>query len=396
MNILKNSVAVSCAALLLVGSGICPYNYVDFSIPIVANAEVKTIDLSTLSSDYTISDSDEYIITGTTTEYRIIVTGSPTITLSDVNMDFSAEEGKTVETAFTPIDFSSANGMCNVILKGTNFLRASQEQAAGIRVGTNGVTFNGDGSLEVHGGAQWPGIGNSDEKFYIKIDGGNITAYGGENAAGIGGGQKSAWFRDASYTITIKGGTINAYGGNYGAGIGSGYIGNGGKITIFDGEIIAKGGSGAEDIGSGAEGIWNNNHITGGTINGVNYNFTEPSYTVTIPANINLQVGSSTSADVKVENVCIPNGNAVHVKLSGAYPTPNGDKFHIQSGGNTLDYKISKGSSGSAISLNSENSEILSVMAGTKESTETLTFVPSDYKYSGTYKGTITFTVSVS
>ena len=93
MKILKNTVAVSCAALLLLGSGVCPYNYVDFSIPIVANAEVKTIDLSTLSSDYTISDSDEYIITGSTTEYRIILTsGSPTITLSEpVFIDVSKE-----------------------------------------------------------------------------------------------------------------------------------------------------------------------------------------------------------------------------------------------------------------------------------------------------------------
>lgn len=133
---------------------------------------------------------------------------------------------------------------------------------------------------------------------------------------------------------------------------------------------------------------------TGAKKRSMNVTYTiEPSYTVTIPASINLKIGSSTSADVKVENVCIPNGNAVHVKLSGANPTPNGDKFHIQSGGNTLDYKIIKGGSGSAISV---NSEILSVIAGTKESTETLTFVPSDYKYSGTYKGTITFTVSVS
>ena len=80
----------------------------------------------------------------------------------------------------------------------------------------------------------------------------------------------------------------------------------------------------------------------------------EPSYTVTIPASVDLQIGSSTSAEVKVENVCIPYGKSVNVIISNANPTPDVDKFHVQSGTNVLDYKISKDGTGSAISVNSE------------------------------------------
>lgn len=133
---------------------------------------------------------------------------------------------------------------------------------------------------------------------------------------------------------------------------------------------------------------------TGAKKHSMNVTYTvEPSYTVTIPASINLQIGSSTSAEVKVENVCIPNGQNVNVAISSATPDATGENFQIAtSSGETLDYTITKNSN-SAVKI---GDPIISAPAGNDVAT-TLTFTPPEnYKYSGTYTGTITFTVSVS
>ena len=94
----------------------------------------------------------------------------------------------------------------------------------------------------------------------ITIHGGNITAYGGMYAAGIGGGSGGS-----GGTITIHGGKVRAKGGGFGAGIGGGDHGSGSTIWITGGEITALGSDGAENIGnghggSGASGlrpVWN-------------------------------------------------------------------------------------------------------------------------------------------
>lgn len=118
----------------------------------------------------------------------------------------------------------------------------------------------------------------------------------------------------------------------------------------------------------------------------------EPSYTVTIPASVNLQIGEQTSAEVKVENVCIPYGQNVNVAISSATADATGENFQIKaSSGKTLDYTITN--SNSAVKI---GDTIISAPAG-DVAIETLTFTPPrNYKYSGTYTGTITFTVSVS
>ena len=85
------------------------------------------------------------------------------------------------------------------------------------------------------------------------IEGGVITAQGGERSAGIGG-DGNAICGD----ITILGGTITATGGAFGAGIGSGgkdgYDTGCGNITISGGTVTATGGGGAAGIGSGGRG----------------------------------------------------------------------------------------------------------------------------------------------
>ncbi|MFR2407408.1 MAG: hypothetical protein ACLS76_19855, partial [Eubacterium callanderi] len=97
------------------------------------------------------------------------------------------------------------------------------------------------------GGAQnithWYGTGGN-----ITIDSGTITAAGGEEGAGIGGGYKG----DGG-VIRISGGMVTARGGKYAAGIGGGHYGLAGSLDTTSENINAHGGDGADTIGNGAD-----------------------------------------------------------------------------------------------------------------------------------------------
>ena len=88
----------------------------------------------------------------------------------------------------------------------------------------------------------------------IEIHGGTIYAKGGDNGAGIGGGD---WAKGGN--IVIYGGDIRAYGGDGGGTDGSGGAGIGGgnlaegpiNFTVYGGSVYAEGGPDAAGIGSG-------------------------------------------------------------------------------------------------------------------------------------------------
>ena len=109
--------------------------------------------------------------------------------------------------------------------------------------------------------SNYPGIGYMSSHASgkgIAIRGGIVTAQGGGQAAGIGGGRN--WQDPAAPNIVISGGTVTATGGNQGAGIGSGMYGNGGSITISGGVVTATGGR------NGGAGIGGADYTDGGTI----------------------------------------------------------------------------------------------------------------------------------
>ncbi len=114
------------------------------------------------------------------------------------------------------------------------------------------------------------GGANSEETMNcgsVNIYGGYIEAHGGQNSAGIGGGDVSAYKGGSGGTITINAGTIKSYGGNwYGAGIGGGRHGNGGIIRINGGYVETYGNYGAAGIGGGLDGESGIITITGGTV----------------------------------------------------------------------------------------------------------------------------------
>ena len=129
----------------------------------------------------------------------------------------------------------------------------------GETAGTGKLTASSNG----YGAGIGGGYSSSINCGNIVIEGGVITANGGENAAGIG---------SASYTtcgsITISGGAVTVNGGEYAAGIGTGYTETSycGDITISGGTVTATGGENGAGIGTGRSGACNNITISGGTV----------------------------------------------------------------------------------------------------------------------------------
>ena len=136
--------------------------------------------------------------------------------------------------------------------------------------GKGNVEIELDGDNELKSGTQSAGLEkNSTGKLTLKDDNneaGSLTATGGFNSAGIGGG-----YLGDGKNITITGGTVTATGGSSGAGIGGGSSGSGENITINGGEVTASGGDNWDDcgagIGGGNGGVGKNITITGGTVN---------------------------------------------------------------------------------------------------------------------------------
>ena len=118
------------------------------------------------------------------------------------------------------------------------------------------------GGAGIGGGAAWNTTTSASSSYTagtpgtIIINGGNIKAYGGHQAAGIGGGLNGA---ATNTSVTINGGNVNAYGGRWAAGIGDGdslqnnwttkYTENY-SIVINGGKVNAAGGVGCPGIGS--------------------------------------------------------------------------------------------------------------------------------------------------
>lgn len=146
------------------------------------------------------------------------------------------------------------NGDATIILEGSNCVACG-----GITVPANHtLTIKGSGSLTTNGhvpnyGGN-AGIGGDDTSRCgnIVINGGTITAIGGERAAGIGAGD---YEMPSNFSITINGGTITAAGGDNAAGIGCGYATqaymgeNNCTISITGGTVTATGGTNSAGIG---------------------------------------------------------------------------------------------------------------------------------------------------
>ena len=147
------------------------------------------------------------------------------------------------------------------------------------------ITING-GIVTATGGQSGAGVGGGQggNGTHITINGGNVTATGGQYAAGIGGGLAGTTGGLGSY-ITITGGNVTANGGNSGAGIGGGSGMPDGpclcsNITITGGKVTANGGSGASGIGGSGLESSSSNIIIAATLLVKADNFNNPPTTV--------------------------------------------------------------------------------------------------------------------
>ena len=195
------------------------------------------------------------------------------LTLKDVKIDVSDtgdqydwdQKGKAALSV-------QGKGNVEIELDGDNELKSGTQSAGLEKTSTGTLTLKDDnkeaGSLTATGGFNSAGIGGGylGDGKNITITGGTVTATGGSSGAGIGGGSSGS-----GENITITGGTVNATGNEDGAGIGGGSSGSGENITITGGEVTASGGDNWDDcgagIGGGNGGVGKNITITGGTVN---------------------------------------------------------------------------------------------------------------------------------
>ena len=160
------------------------------------------------------------VITGTSKENNVTINAesgqTASVTLSGVNIDVRDKGKAAVST--------TGEGNVSIELNGGSTLRSGYEHA--------GLEKNNGGSLT---------IADEDKN-------GKLTAWGGQQGAGIGGGHTG----DGS-DITISGGEVSASGGKSGAGIGGGVYGKGEGITVSgNAQLKVRGGRVQGDYGTGA------------------------------------------------------------------------------------------------------------------------------------------------
>ena len=215
--------------------------------------EPGTIDLSALTSDRKARNGD--LVTGRLSgNYKISIADGATVTLRDVTIngvsEFDDDYSRLYEWAGI-----TCEGDATIILEGENTVKGFFAYYPGIHVPEGKtLTIKGDGSLDASsnrmavgidgafdiGGAAGIGGGYMLSCGNIVIEGGTITATGGELAAGIGSGCSAGETVSACGNITITGGTVTASSTKDAAGIGCGSGETGdihsrcGDITITD------------------------------------------------------------------------------------------------------------------------------------------------------------------
>ena len=185
---------------------------------------------------------------GGQTHNTITIKGGTTgakVTLSNVNID-------------APGAAVSVSGNVELVIAGTNTLRSGTDRAGLEKADDNGtLTIDGTGKLYAYGGDCAAGIGSSynNNVRNIVINGGTITAEcTGMLGAGIGGGQAGKAENGKAENIRINGGVVTATGGEWGFGIGSGCYNDTSwlptTITITGGTVKAIAGKQGAAIGA--------------------------------------------------------------------------------------------------------------------------------------------------
>ena len=243
------------------------------------------------------------------------------VTISNVNINTS---GAAVSTG--------GKGNVNIELDGTNTLKSGNWHA-GLEKNNDGkltiTDKNENGKLSATGGYDGAGIGGGDKGngSNITITGGEITAAGGKYGAGIGGGDSGG-----GSNIAITGGKVIATGGDYGAGIGGGTYAGGNDITITGGKVTATGGEYGAGIGGGDQGNGSNITITGGEVTaaggtngaGIGGGLRKNGEKITVSGDAKLKVQGGSGDYWDGAGAGIGNGGSLNKDFSGSFIPVNG------------------------------------------------------------------------
>ena len=240
---LRRGVAAAVIAGIVVSSGIPAYaktwNIADGDITVKgASDESGNYNEVKQGDNEFKKDEGETVITGESDKNTV------TIDTSEGNVDVTFDDLKIDVSGKTEVDDSGDSPV-------------DAGKAAVTVQGDHDAAIELDGDNELKSGSHNAGLEKngheSSGKLTIKDDNdtkGSLTAEGGEDGAGIGGGYESG-----AGNIEITGGTVEAVGGEGAAGIGGGVYGPGRDIEISGGKVSATGGSYSGDPRPGAAGI---------------------------------------------------------------------------------------------------------------------------------------------
>ena len=269
------------------------------------------------------------VIKGSSTENNVTINAekdqTANVTLSGVNIDVRDKGKAAVSTA--------GEGNVSIELNGGSTLRSGYEHA-GLEKNNGGSLTIADedknGKLTAWGGQQGAGIGGGSGKdgSNIFITGGGVNAIGGLAAAGIGGG-----LGGNGSNITISGGKVGATNGLNGAGIGGGQHGSGSNITISGGEVNASGGKSGAGIGGGLGGNGSDIIISGGEVSasggvngaGIGGGLRSKGNDITVSGDTKLKVRGGVEDDIDGAGAGIGDGgsNADGSRIPGAEVEPD-------------------------------------------------------------------------
>ena len=197
--------------------------------------EISTVgwdgDLSKLTegvSERYATATNGMTISGTlTADVKVSIADGASVTLNGANINNSSKSGSVSCAGITCV------GSATINLTGGSIINSSSDGYPGIQAGSSGntLTIQGSGTLSAQGGSDAPGIGggNGISCGNISLLGGTISACGGDNAPGLGNGENGSC---GNIHISRDVEKINVTGGS-GAAISIG-TNSGGTLTVDD------------------------------------------------------------------------------------------------------------------------------------------------------------------
>ena len=215
-------------------SAITTDQYLSSGVSMTVNTPAWNGDLSNLtasSSERYATANNGVTITGTlAANVKVSIADGATVTLDGANINNNSSKNGTLNCAGITC---KGNATINLYGGSINNINSSSDGYPGIQAGPSGntLTIQGTGSLSAQGGSNAAGIGGGNEITCgnISLLGGQISACGGDNAPGIGSGQSGSC---GDINISRNVAKINITGGS-GASVSIGTNG-GGTLSVDD------------------------------------------------------------------------------------------------------------------------------------------------------------------